>query len=216
MNYEPTNKKPKPKPKVIEISNHDARMSSKSKSSDEKPPQKAKSMEKPPVPRTQERRIKRKPEVSMEYNTIDRNDLVALDDIKDTQPEFQTVDYNSSTNTRNTVQFQNVSNTIASSSKARSKDITYIKNRRTGSTDCTNNKLNKREIKRISNFHKRAVVDLDTDEGEIIVSNRGNVPDRSSPSPSPVKYNIEPNKTKPFDMNYVLKSSNYESVKNKK
>ena len=101
--------------------------------------------------------------------------------------------------------------------KNKDKEAGFTKNRRTGSTDCTNNnKLQKRDVKQIPNFHKKAVLELDHEEGEIIVSNRRNDPDRVSPSPSPAKYDIEPNKTKRFDMAMLMKGSNYESTKHTK
>jgi hypothetical protein len=65
-------------------------------------------------------------------------------------------------------------------------------------------------------LYKNQVIDLDIEEGEIIMSNRRNDTGKVSPSPSPVKYDIEPSKNKPIDMNYLMKASNYESVKNKK
>ena len=212
MNYEPTKKKrEKPKPKVIEIPQKTNQENSKENK--EKPSTRVNNIEILPKAKSSQRRVKKKQEVSMEYKTINHNDISNFKGINES--DFQTVDY-STVNTRNASNLQNGTNTIASS-KGRTKNITYIKSRRTGSTDCTNTKLNRKEIQRISNFHKKATVDLDTtDEGEIIVSNRGNIPEKNSPSPSPVKYNIEPSKNKVFDMNYLLKKSNYESVKNKK
>jgi hypothetical protein len=67
----------------------------------------------------------------------------------------------------------------------------------------------------IPKFDKKAIIELDTDMGELIVSNRRNEAEKGSPSPSPAKYNIEPNKAHPFDFNLV-NMANYESVKNKK
>lgn len=110
------------------------------------------------------------------------------------KPEFKTIDYTNPDNSRNNTTLSNIDqNGIMSLKHKKQKEINYIKNRRTGSTDCTNKHFAKPEIKRIPNFHKRAVIELDTDEGEIIVSNRRNDPEKFSPSPSPQKYDIEPN-----------------------
>lgn len=223
MDYEPSKKKKRSGQKVIEINHNDENeMMEEQKERKERKERKPKTITKVnnieivPKSKSQERRVKKKQDVSMEYKTIDHGDMINLKEMDEPKPEFQTVD-NMSANTRNNIQLPHTSTSITSSKRQTNKNITYIKNRRTGSTDCTNTKLNKREIKRISDFQKtKAVVDLDTDEGEIIVSNRQNLPDRNSPSPSPVKYNIEPNKNKVFDMNYIMKNSNYESVKNKK
>lgn len=212
MSYEPTRKREKPKSKVIEISHKPILEDFKEK--DQLASAKINNIEIIPKAKSSQRRVKKKQDVSMEYKTINHPDISNLNEINES--DFHTVDYNMTANTRNVGNLPNGTNTIASS-KGRTKNITYIKSRRTGSTDCTNTKLNKKEIQRISNFQKKVAVDLDTmNEGEIIVSNRGNAPQKNSPSPSPVKYNIEPTKNKPFDMNHLLKKGNYESVKNKK
>jgi len=86
--------------------------------------------------------------------------------------------------------------------------INYIKNRRTGSTDCTNNnKLNKRDAKKIPKFQRKAVIELDTDEGEVIVSKRQNNVEKISPSPSPNKYDIEPIVQTKTAFNAVIKNN---------
>lgn len=57
------------------------------------------------------------------------------------------------------------------------------------------------------------MADLDTDEGEIIVSNRRHDSNKVSPSPSPVKYDLEPNKFTKFDYEMLSqsKNSNYDT-----
>ena len=206
MNYEPSTRTKK-KRKAIE----------RTKEEIELPHKKVDNIEIMPNSKSKERHTSKKKEVyTMEYKTIDFNEPKKLKkNMKNQNPEFQTMDNEAIRNTRNNMELSNAANTTANI-KEKTKEITYIKNRRTGSTDCTNTKFRKREVKRISNFQKKAVVELDTDEGEMIMSNRRNMPDKNSPSLSPVKYNIEPNKERVFDMNYVMKSSNYESVKNKK
>ena len=132
------------------------------------------------------------------------------------RPEFQTVDYDSNSRNNTTFSYADTPEISSMKQNKNSTEVAHVKNRRTGSTDCTNTKLTKQNIKRIPNFHKHAVIELDNHEGEIIVSNRRNDPDRVSPSPSPAKYNIEPTKGKPFDMNCPFPFSNFDSGKYKK
>ena len=217
MNFESSTSKRKEKKKQkIEEIREEKEIIEKAKKEKEIP----KNKNKPDIvskSKSQEKKVKKKEDLTVEFKTIDYTENKKFkNEMKNPPIEFQTVDYGRSDNTRNNIIFTHDPDTEVSS-KSKNKEITYIKNRRTGSTDCTNNKLNKREVKRISGFNKKNMAaDFDTDEGEIIISNRRNNPEQSSPSPSPMKYNIEPNKNKVFDMNMLMKSSNYESVKNKK
>lgn len=174
MNFEPsTKKKNTKKPKVVEIKDDDEAKIEIEKSEMQRETKKVNNIEIIPKAKSQERRSKRKEDLQVEFKTIDYTEKPRLKKEKDMPNaplEFQTVDYH---NTRNNPDLLPDPHTELHSKK-KSKEISYIKNRRTGSTNCTNNKLNKREVKRISNFHKKAVMDLDTDEGEIIVSNRRN------------------------------------------
>jgi hypothetical protein len=218
MNYEPSSQKKKSsEQKVKEIMDVPKRETSKDKYKEQN--KRVDNIEIVTKSKSQERKVKNvRDEISIGSKTVDYTNVSTMKNHNDYKPEFQTVDYDQIDNSRNKATLSNADNYALMSLKyKKEKEIHYIKNRRTGSTDWTNNnKLNKRESKRIPHLFKNQVIDLDIDEGEIIMSNRRNDAGKVSPSPSPVKYDIEPSKNKPIDMNYLIKASNYESVKNKK
>lgn len=114
-------------------------------------------------------------------------------DVKKMNQEFKTVDYEKMDNSRNVTLINNDEiNGNHSLKHPRQKDMNYIKNRRTGSSDCTSNKLNKKEIQKIQDFDMKDMIELENDEIEIIVSNRKNDSGKVSISPSPEKYDIVP------------------------
>ena len=228
MNFEPSSKKKAASegktPKLFKEEEKAKRETSKEKLVKESQQQnkRVENIEIVPKSKSQDRKPKKnlKDGFKLEYNTIDNTSNINSMKHEKVKPgpEFQTVDYEKTDNSRNNTTFTDADTSVMMSLKHKTqKEINHIKNRRTGSTDCTNNnKLNKRDIKRIPNFNKKAVIEIDNDEGEIIVSNRRTDPRKISPSPSPAKYNIEPSKEKSFDMSYTLPGSNYESTKHKK
>lgn len=122
--------------------------------------------------------------------------------------DFKTVDYDKKDNSRNLTALGQDDNDKMHSLKHNAQHhINYIKNRRTGSTDCTNNKLNKRDANKIQKLQRKAVIELDTDEGEVIVSKRHNDVEKISPSPSPNKYDIEPSSQVKTAFNAVIKNN---------
>ena len=161
----------------------------------------------------QKHNIQSKTDYKNEKSTIDNssNFSTLAKDKKQINPEFKTVDYDKKDNSRNLTAFgQEDHDKMYSLKHNKQKQINYIKNRRTGSTDWTNsNKLNKRDIKKISNFQRKAVIELDTEEGEIIESNRKNDIKKFSPSPSPNKYDIEPTALVKKSFNVGIQNNNY-------
>ena len=159
----------------------------------------------------QKNNIQSKTDYKHEKSTIDNSSNLSTlaRDKKKINQEFKTVDYEKKDNSRNLTAFGADENDKMHSLKQNAQNhINYIKNRRTGSTDCTNNnKLNKRDAKKIPKFQRKAVIELDTDEGEVIVSKRQNNVEKISPSPSPNKYDIEPIVQTKTAFNAVIKNN---------
>ena len=159
----------------------------------------------------QKNNIQSKTDYKHEKSTIDNSSNLSTlaRDKKKINQEFKTVDYEKKDNSRNLTAFGADENDKMHSLKQNTQNhINYIKNRRTGSTDCTNNnKLNKRDAKKIPKFQRKAVIELDTDEGEVIVSKRQNNVEKISPSPSPNKYDIEPIVQTKTAFNAVIKNN---------
>lgn len=133
-------------------------------------------------------------EIKTEINTIDKSNFTTIQNSNKVEAKYSGLDNVKADNSRNNGTFMSTDKNYVSVKAQRQEKIDNIKNRRTGSTDCTNNKLNRKDFKRVPNFDRRDIVELDTDEGEIIVSNRHNDSNKVSPSPSPVKYDLEPGK----------------------
>jgi serine/threonine protein kinase len=164
---------------------------------------------------SQKRSKKPREEIKTELQDIDKTHLNTIQHSNKYEHQYNSLEDASVPNSRNAGNFNSTEKQNFVSVKAqRQEKIDSIKNRRTGSTDCTNNnKLARKDIKRIPNFDRRNVVEIDTDEGEVIMSNRHHDPRKVSPSPSPVKYDLDPTKYTDVYTEALSqsKASNYDS-----
>ena len=231
MNFEPSSKKKKtqrPKP-AIEAKRESSQANESSKQnhrSQEKPSskqiQKHRQVENieivPNKHRSDSQKRPKKPreKIKTELQTIDKTHFNTIQHSnKYDQHQYSSLEDAQVPNSRNTGNFNSTEKqNFVSVKQKRQENIENVKNRRTGSTNCTNNnKLNRKDIKRIPNFDRRNVVELDTEEGEVILSSRNNDTSNVSPSLSPVKYDLDPSRytdvhTEALSMS---KASNYDS-----
>lgn len=136
MNYEPSSKKKKQtEQKVKEIKDAPKRETSKDKFKDQN--KRVDNIEIVSKSKSQERKMKNiKDEISIGNKTIDYSIVSTMKNKDEYKPEFQTVDYDQIENSRNIDTFSNIENHALTTLKnKKQKEINYIKNRRTGSTD---------------------------------------------------------------------------------
>lgn len=219
MNFEPSSKKKNKESKTIELPKEKSKP--KREIENEKlinefntQNKKVENIEIVPKSKSQERKLKKpiKGEIDIGYSTIDPTSHLTTMKGDHPKPEFQTVDYTKSSNSRNNTTLTNADPNNALSIQPVSNDeISSIKNRRTGSTDCTNSKKLHKNVK-IPNFNNKGVIEIDTAEGEIIMSNRYHPEKQNSPSPSPAKYNLAP-MPKPLVANFMVKGNQFDTIK---
>ena len=146
MNFEPSSKKKAASagktPKLFKEEEKVKRETSKEKLVKENNQQykRVENIEIVPKSKSQDRKPKKnlKDGFKLEYSTIDNtSNINSLKNEKIIpRPEFQTVDYDKTDNSRNNTTFTIADNSVMMSLKHKTqKEISHIKNRRTGSTD---------------------------------------------------------------------------------
>jgi hypothetical protein len=136
MNYEPSSQKKKSsEQKVKEIMDVPKRETSKDIFKEQN--KRVDNIEIVTKSKSQERKMKNiKDEISIGSKTVDYTNVSTMKNNTDYKPEFQTVDYDQIDNSRNKATLSNADNYALMSHKyKKEKEIHYIKNRRTGSTD---------------------------------------------------------------------------------